>query len=228
MGADALRKPKAIVLVGQPASEIINYTEKNDIDLLIMASHGHSGIVPWSLGSTTYKVLQKVAVPSIVVRARVVLDEEENDRLFNRIVVPLDGSEKAEVVLPYVIEFMDKLKSEADLLQIIASGKHVHSIGGLSYVDFKDIDTDVMKTNAKEYLNQVCNRLPGIKGKVRCEIRVGDPVKETVKYANETGSHLIAMASHGHSYIEMWTWGSVAYKILLSSDQAVLLLNSTI
>ena len=221
-------KVRAVVLVGRPAEEIVSYAEKNDISLIIMTSHGRSGIMPQCLGSTAYKVLQRVVIPSMVVRVIEPLAESSKDGLFGRILVPLDGSERAEAVLPYVMELMRKLNSEVILLQVVASGKHVHTIGGLDYVYFGDRDADSMKISTQKYLGKVRTRLVGKKDSIRCEVRTGDPVREIVKCANETDSRLIAISSHGHSGIERWAYGSVTYKILQSSNQAVLVARSVI
>jgi len=45
-----IAKVKPVVLDGDPAAEIIDYAEKNDMNLVVMVSHGRSGIMPWSMG----------------------------------------------------------------------------------------------------------------------------------------------------------------------------------
>jgi len=222
-------KVGAIVAVGRPAEEIISYAEKNDISLIIMGSHGRSGIMPRFLGGTAHKILEKAVIPLIVIRVTTKpLAEARKVGLLSRILVALDGSERAEAVLPYVMELMKKLNSEVILLQVIASGRHVHTIGGLDYVYFEDRDVDSMKINAQKYLGEVRTRLMGKKDSIRCEVRTGEPVREITKCAKETGSRLIAISSHGHSGIERWAYGSVTYKILQSSNQAVLIVRSMI
>jgi nucleotide-binding universal stress UspA family protein len=58
------------VLLGDPAEEIIDYAEKEDIDLIIMCSHGSSGIRRWVFGSVTEKVLRGTATPVLVIRPK--------------------------------------------------------------------------------------------------------------------------------------------------------------
>lgn len=54
--------------LGKPAEEILNYAEKNQVDLIIMASHGHSGISRWAYGNVANKVLQASRIPVLIVK----------------------------------------------------------------------------------------------------------------------------------------------------------------
>jgi nucleotide-binding universal stress UspA family protein len=227
IGKGSTAKIEKEVLFGKPAEQIIGYAEKNDIYLIVISSHGRSGITPWSLGSTVNKLLHKVGIPLIIVRAKEPPpDELVESSLFERILIPLDGSEKSAVVLPYVLELTQKLKSEVILFQALESGHHVHTIMGLDYIPFKDRDIDSMKAKANDYLNKIGEQFAGTKASIRSEIRVGDTAEEIIKCASETDSRLIALASHVHSAIEAWFYGSVTHKILHASSQSVLLVPS--
>jgi nucleotide-binding universal stress UspA family protein len=60
---------KTAVLKGSPAAEITDYVEKNQVDLVVIATHGRSGISRWIMGSTADRVLRSVCVPVLMVRA---------------------------------------------------------------------------------------------------------------------------------------------------------------
>jgi len=218
---------RTVVLEGKAAEKILDYAEKSDISLIIISSHGRSGIMPWSLGGTASKMLHKVGVPLIIIRTRETSEESATVGLFSRILVPLDGSERSATVLPYVTELTRKLESEVILLQVVEPGKHVHTIGGLDYVLFEDRDMDLMKTRAQTYLDEVSSRFAGTKATVRTEVKVDDAPREIVEFATETNCSLIAMSSHGHSGIEAWIYGSVTYKILQAGKQSVMLVPSS-
>ena len=226
MGKGSAVTIKAEVLVGKPAKQILDYAEENDIDLIIISSHGRSGITPWSLGSTINKLLHKIGIPLIIIRARETPIEPAKSKLFERILIPLDGSKRSAVVLPYVVELTKKLKSEVILIQVIELGHHVHTIMGLDYIPFKDRDIDSMRTEAQKYLGEVSEQFLATKATIRCEVRLGDTAKGIIKYASETDSRLIALASHVHSGIEDWFYGSVTHKILHASGQSVFLVPS--
>jgi nucleotide-binding universal stress UspA family protein len=61
---------KAEILKGDPASEILDYSNKNSVDLIIMATRGESGVVRWLLGSVSERVVLHASVPIITVSPR--------------------------------------------------------------------------------------------------------------------------------------------------------------
>lgn len=209
------------VSLGRPAQEIIRYAVEKNISLIIITSTGRSGIIPWLLGSTANEIIHSVKVPLLVVK---VSKSPPSSVKLKRLLVPLDGSERSEAILPYTTRLAQKLSAEVILIQIVAPGRHVHTIGGLDYVYFKDKDMESMKTAAQEYLDRIVARLAREHVTIKREIRIGEPSSEIASYADENHCDLITMSSHGHSYVERWTYGSVAYKILHSSNRPVLIL----
>jgi len=216
---------KTAVLGGKPAEQILDYAEKNNIRVIIFSSHGRSGIKPWSVGSTVHEVLHKVGIPLIIVRAKEE-DEPVKTGLFDTILIPLDGSKKAELVLPYVIELSKKVKFEVILTQVIEVGRHVHTIGGLEYVSFNDQDIDKEKSESRRYLKKIKSQFTGTKARVITEVRVGNSAEEIIKLTTEKDCSLIAMSSHGRSGIEAWVYGSVTRKILQTSFRSVMFVPS--
>ncbi len=62
-------KVKAESRLGKPADEIVNYANKNKIDLIVMASHGRTGVARWALGSVAERVFRATCVPVLMIRA---------------------------------------------------------------------------------------------------------------------------------------------------------------
>jgi nucleotide-binding universal stress UspA family protein len=56
-------------LIGDVAENLADYADSNDIDLIIMATHGHSGITRWVMGSMADKLFRSASVPVFMVRA---------------------------------------------------------------------------------------------------------------------------------------------------------------
>jgi nucleotide-binding universal stress UspA family protein len=216
---------RTMILPGKAAEQILSLAEAERFDLIVMSSHGQSGITRWSLGSTVDKVLRKVGIPLIIVRTK---EPPEESRIFSRIVVPLDGSQRSTAILPFIEKLAAMLPCEVFLVEVVESGMHVRTIGGLDYVSFKQRDMDLTKAAAKNYLERVSTELILTKAKVNCEVRAGDVAWEILELANEKGCTLIAMSSHGHSGIEAWSMGSVASKIVEVSTQSVWLVPSSV
>jgi len=214
---------KTVVMGGEPAEEIIKYAEKNDVSVIIMASHGRSGIKGWVMGSVATKVLQATKVPVLLIRATKLPKSEPRERLLERVLLPLDGSEAGEAAVPYVKKLIEKLGSEVILFGVVAAGQHVRTVGGLDYILYPEPEVEVIKTEAREYLERLYHRLAVKKDKVRFELKVGgDVAKEIIKFARRKKVGLIAISAHGHSGIEKWVFGSVANKIVQLSKIPVL------
>jgi len=210
-------------LFGRPSEQILRYVETNNIDLIVMSSHGRSGITPWPMGSTVDKIFSKAGIPLIVVKAK---EKPDTVQLFNRIVVPLDGSDKSHAILPYLKELADRIPCEVFPVRVLEAGKHVRTIGGLNYVRFPEHDIMSTKVALKEYLKDVSSGIASNLSSVHCEVKAGEAAAEILNYCSETGCTLIAMTSHGHHGIEAWALGSVTSKITTVGKYSVFLVPS--
>ena len=217
-------KVNGVVLDGRPDEEIINYTEENAIDLIVMTFHGGSGILPWAVGSITDRVMRRVSVPVLLVKVSDL--KVKKNTLLNRILIPLDGSEAGEAALPYVRELASKLESEVILLQVVAAGQHVHTIGGLDYFFYTEEQIKSARASANQYLEEAGQKLSGTKGKVRTEVKVGDAAQEIIKFTQETNSRLVALSAHGHSGVRQRVFGGVAHKVMHAGNTPILLVKA--
>ncbi len=214
---------KTVVMGGEPAEEIIEYAEKNDVGVIIMASHGRSGIKGWVMGSVASKVLHTTKVPVMLIRATKFSKKEPRQWLLERVILPLDGSKAGEAAVPYVKKLIEGLGSEVILFGVVAAGQHVRTLGGLDYILYPEQEVEVIKTEAREYLDKLSQRLAVKKGKVSVSLKIGDDIaEEIIKFARRKRVGLIAISAHGHSGIEKWVFGSVANKIVQLSKIPVL------
>jgi nucleotide-binding universal stress UspA family protein len=223
-----VRNVSAVVITGKPADEIISYVEKNDVGLVIITSHGRSGIMSWATGSIASKLLQGIELPLLLVRAARPKRKAQKKIMLNRILLPLDGSEAGEAAVAYVGELMSRLESEVTLFGVISSGQHIRTVGGLDYISYPEEELAILKKEAEEYLDGVYRRLKRRKGSVRVNIEVGayDIGQEILRFAGKKRVNLIAISSHGHSGIEKWVFGSIANKVVLNSKVPVLLVKA--
>ncbi len=214
---------KTIVIPGSAAEQILSYARTEAVGLIFLCSHGRSGIMRWSLGSTVDKVLRKAETALIIVRA---MEPPPAGHLFSRILVPLDGSESSVAVLPQVAEAACRLNSQVLLMRVIEPGVRIRTIGGLDYVPFRERDAAAARTEMMRYLDNQADELSRAAAMVSCEVRQGDAAREILALADERGCTLIAMSSHGHSRIRRWSMGSVTSKIVQASSQSIWLVPS--
>jgi nucleotide-binding universal stress UspA family protein len=225
---ERFKKVSQVVVSGKPADEIISYADKNKVGLIIMTSHGRSGILSWATGSIASKLLQAATMPVLLVRAAKPKRKVTREVLLNRILLPLDGSEAGEAAVSYIGELMSHLESEVTLLGVVSSGQHIRSVGGLDYISYPPEQMEMFQKEAREYLDKVYRHLKRRKGTVRVAIEVveGDVGQEIIKFAEGKGVDLIAVSSHGHSGIEKWVFGSIANKVVQGSKAPVLVVKA--
>ena len=139
--------------------------------------------------------------------------------MYEKILVPLDGSKIGEAALLYAEDLLSKLspnvKSEVVLLQVL-SPVMSHVVGGeaSAAVDHTKEEMEYTRKKAEEYLNKTSEVL-GNKGiTVTTEVRVGSAAEEIVKFAEEINAGMIAMSTHGRSGFSRWAFGSVTDKVL--------------
>jgi nucleotide-binding universal stress UspA family protein len=221
-----VKRVSPLVVSGKPAEEIVKYTEKNDIGLIIMASHGHSGIIPWATGGIASKVIDATGVPLLLIKTTKPRRKTKGKHLISRILLPLDGSEAGEAAITRVKELKFRFEAEVILLEVVPEGRHIRTIGGLDYILFPEQELETFKTEAKAYLGEVYKRLQRGKGELKVEIKSGEVAKEILNYAKRKKASLIAISSHGHSGMTKWVFGSTAQEIIQDSPIPVLVVKA--
>jgi nucleotide-binding universal stress UspA family protein len=146
--------------------------------------------------------------------------------MYKKIMVPLDGSELAECVLPHVEAFIKGFNtSDVILVRVVEPetsyrGEYVITPEMLAK---RESET---KSSAKDYLDKIVNRLKHEGVALHAEVIVGRVTESLANYAVENDIDLILIATHGHSGVTRWVRGSVADKILRSADVPVLMVRA--
>jgi nucleotide-binding universal stress UspA family protein len=218
------------VLTGYPADEILRYAFENDVDIILMATHGWSGVKRWILGSVTDKVLRASTIPIWVVRSGVPEESIRGLGPGSRILVPLDGSELAEMVLPHVESLAQQpgtVQVDVVLISVVEPLALPASVAlpeaSLNWGRLSEDHLIKAKKNAEEYLVKTRDKLAEAGVSVRYELLEGRPADEIIEYAGKSQIDLIVMASHGRSGLSRWAYGSVAEKLLQSGASPILL-----
>lgn len=132
--------------------------------------------------------------------------------MYETLLVPLDGSEEAKVVLPYVQEIAAKFASKVILIRVFESEKSVE-------------DSSYMDGITRQMLSQLSKQ--GSFLTISSEILFGKPAKAILECADKNECKLIVVSSHGLSGHDMWSIGSIADKILRAENHPVLLIKDS-
>ena len=217
-------KVSCIVDRGVTAASIIDKAAADKGTLIAMATHGRSGITRWLLGSIAEKVLRAANNPLLLVRAR---DEAATagNVTIGSVMVPLDGSELAESILPAVIELAKAIKLAVRLMRCYSVADMI-----FGYEDFSAGIADLRekaKNEATEYLDAKVRhvREQGL-AEVATYMSEGEPGEAIIEAAKSTPNSLIAMCTHGRSGVNRWLLGSVTEKVVRQSGHPVLIIRS--
>jgi len=214
---------KSVILAGNPAEEIVDYAEKADVGLIVMATHGQSGIKRWDLGSVADKVVRATNRPVYLIRAKGVRSDVSEKGVLRKMLVSLDGSKVSEVVIPYVEELASRLKVEVQLVQVLGTGHPGFKGGKYHYIVYTKAEIEANKEVAQNYFNTIGTRLKDKGMIVKTEVRFGNPAEEIINSAKQTCADLVAMSTHGLAGLGRTVLGSVAERVLHEGTTPLLL-----
>lgn len=145
--------------------------------------------------------------------------------MFKRILVPLDGSTRAERALPVAARIAHVGRGSVVLVQVATIPITYPSYLGSSSSTFETIESELVE--AQSYLKEVAQSevLQGIESEI--QVVSGITVPEILSMASAYEADLIVMASHGYTGTERWVLGSVSLKVARHSPVPVLVLHET-
>jgi nucleotide-binding universal stress UspA family protein len=209
-------KAQLAVRMGQPEEQIIYMAERTAATLIVMATHGHSGLKRWAIGSVADKVVQAAETPVLLIRSAV---PEPRPRL-RRIMVPLDGSALAEQAMPLAIELAVAAHADVLLFQAIAPVVEAYP--------YPHLPSDVqlaLRDQAHVELTRAAESFREHPITLTSEVELGYPGEAIIDAATRHDVDLIVMATHGYSGLRRWVLGSVADKVAHATTTPLLLVH---
>lgn len=143
--------------------------------------------------------------------------------MFERILVPLDGSRRAEQAIPLAARIAKTSRASLLLLQAVnpLADFGLYSASAMLYLQKAQEKSLV---DATAYLSELAHMLEGDGIKARIAVFSGQPAPLILDVAEAQGIDLIVLCSHGHTGFQRWMLGSTSQKVLRYSSSPVLLL----
>ena len=141
--------------------------------------------------------------------------------MFDSILVPLDGSQLAECVLPHAAAFARCFDAEITLLRILEKNQT-----GVTAQLFDLLNWQIQKTKASLYLEEIKGRFKESNIRVRATVMEGLVTEGITEYAQNEGMKLIILSSHGRHGLTQWGISSITQKIILSAPTSVLIVRA--
>jgi nucleotide-binding universal stress UspA family protein len=206
---------------GPAAEAIVDTARAESVGLIVMSSHGYSGLRRWVLGSVAERVLHESPCPVMVLHSA--------DRL-RHILIPLDGSTLSEQALVPAFEIATALDCRVTLIRVTTP------ISQSAIDDFDQLETnlgrrlqDELQEDADQYLRAIVARHPHKDLAVETMVMHDSPAESILTYAQTHGVNLIAMSTHGRTGLQRWRYGSVTEKVLRgANDCSMLVIRPTV
>ncbi len=204
---------------------IVDKASANADTLIAMSTHGRSGVQRWFIGSVADKVLHICTNPLLLVRTAGKEASNEQAAL-NTVIVPLDGSPLAELVLPHITAMAKEQNIEVVLVRAYNIPTETYS--GEGYMPDVEGLLESLKEEAKEYLEKTVKQLStdGVK-KVSYVLAEGEAAGKIIDLARETPDNLVAMCTHGRSGVTRWVLGSVTDRVVRHCGDPVLIIRAS-
>lgn len=206
-----------VLLEGPAAASIIDYVDKSQPDLIVLSSHGERGLSRWNLSSVAQKIIYRAFRSILLVRAYRDGVQEPDEVRYRRIVVPLDGSKRAEYALPMAGRLAQAHDARLVLVLVVSKPQLIPQ-QPLTEEDYA-LAEQLMGRNeaaAGRYLEQVQAHLPA---EVDAQVFVGPSDADALlDFADESNTDLIVMNAHGASGERKRPYGSVVNNLIAYSS----------
>ena len=207
---------------GQPAERIASLTGELGTDLLVLGSHGESGLLEWNLGSTVEHVLAIARRSVLIAREH---SGSEGPWAPKRILVPLDGSLRTESVLPVVARLAREHEAEVTLAHVVAEPSVTAILRAESDLKLAGELATRLEGHAVRYLGGLRDRLrnEGVDART-VVLRRADERKALLALTRSQGVDLVVLSAHGATCDPGCPFGSAAKHLVAHCRVSLLVL----
>jgi len=206
------------VLVGDPAEEVLHLLDERQPELLVLATHGRSGIGRWFYGSVAGKLAREAPVTTLAIGPQV-LERGAGEARIARILVPLDGSELSESAIVAATELASRLGAQLVFAQALSWANQAITFG-VPDADVGVID-QALREASEEYLERAKELVrDGIE--VTTVVLRGPPADALIDYVAANDIDVVVMASHSRGGLARAALGSVADRMLQGAAPVLL------
>jgi nucleotide-binding universal stress UspA family protein len=199
-----------LVTAGHPPDEISKFVAMHQIDLVVSATHGRSGLKRVFLGSVTERLMRILPCPLLIVRSLEGVETfvGKSPLAFKKILVGCDFSSFSELAFKYGLSLAQDFESELHL---------VHVIETPSYKDVLKSPVSSSETNLYDQLSEKLSSMIPEESAVWCRpktiLLAGRPYEEIIKYALLNSIDLIILGIRGRNLIEVLMTGSTTDRV---------------
>lgn len=203
-----------VIMEGNPADEIVNFAEKNDIELIVMGSLGKTGVQRFLLGSVAENVIRHSKKPVLVIKG-----ETAEDRPRRQILIATDGSKTAENAAYLGIKFARQYGAKVYAAYVINVTASEAILIDEAWATEQCVECEKTGHRATSSVEEKA-KFAGLEAE--SVILKGEPAEKILDFADEHAIDMIVVGSLGKSGIERFALGSVSEKVVRHAKVPVL------
>jgi len=213
------------VLEGLVAESITEFAQTTGSKLIILSSHGRSGLSQWGISSVTQKIIFGAPTSVLIIRAHQPATSEGIKEQYKRILVPLDGSKRAENVLPIARLLARFHKSWIHVVHVVKTPEMARQMP-LAREDV-ELSERIVARNREEairYLDQVRLHSPLDGIDVQTHLLTSDNAAAALhELVEKENIDMVALSAHGYSGYSKWPYGGMVNNFVLYSKVPLLI-----
>jgi nucleotide-binding universal stress UspA family protein len=215
-----------VILEGSPAGSVIDFARSSNVDLIILSTHGNSGLSGWNVSSVVQKILLRSYKSALLVRAYLPPATGTTKVRYKRLFVAMDCSVRSEFVLPFAINLAQYHKSQLILETVIERPRIINRLPPAE--EIAELANQFVKKNqeaASHYFKQLLAQFSTKDLKIKTHISVGDnPISVLHDMAEESNADLVLLAAHGETGERRWPYGSVTSSFIAYGNSSLLIM----
>ena len=184
------------ILEGFAAEQVIGFADTHAPQLIILSSHGQSGLSDWGVSSVVQKIVLRARTSVMIVRAALPTAPDVTSLRYQRILVPMDGTQRAETILPAAATLAHAHDAHIMLAHIVQKPAIPRrTLPSHEDVELADQLVERNQAEATQYLDQLRSRMTG---KVETRVLVSDHLAATLhELVEQEEVDLVLLSAHG-------------------------------
>jgi nucleotide-binding universal stress UspA family protein len=224
--ADQQIEWEPVIVVGHTAEEISRIVEDKNIDLVISATRGRTGLKRLLLGSVTERLMRTLTCPLLVVHSpeQGFVDVADQKIQLKRVLVGCDFSEDSGVAMQYGLSFAQEFEAELHLVHVVEPPTYQHMLKPPSALQ-EEINQE-LRNRLEEKLRELVPEEARNWCTPETDLLEGNAYEELTRYAESHSIDMIVLGVRGHGLVKTLLVGSTTDRVIRKSPCPVLSVGS--
>lgn len=211
------------LLEGRAAESIITFAHNHNVNLILMSSHGQSGLSPWNISSVVQQVIFRANRSVMIVRAYEPVPGVIGELYYQKLLLPLDGSQRAEGALPVAESLARACGSQLLVAHVVRQPEIPRRTPPIQ--EDLDLANRLNERNSEEASKYLMELKSWMDFPVETRLLTSERVYTELHELAETEEiDLVILSAHGYSGDSTWPYGSLVISFIVYGVTPVLIL----